>query len=180
MKYFLIVLLALSFACTEEDEITIDDQTVFFQFEYVNAAWTFQHSGFIIDSDGNIYDYDLPEDWNWPDKDEISLNDFTVNMSKTQKRTSTVSGSELSQMLNLVQQVKSGTLTEEKWVMADAGAESYSVYIASEDKTSLKHYLLQKRGDVYQKNNSSSADDITDLLISIRGEDGFSADPFNE
>ena len=177
----LLLVIAVLFAasCTKNHEdVLLQNETIYFQYEYVNYAWSYQHHGFIIDQQGNIYDYDQPENWTWTEHNQISATDFESNLSQAEVRLSQLSGSDLTRMKVMALQAKQGELTEHKTVMADAGAEIYAIYMAQEGEQTLTKYLLQQRGDLYQKNKSSASDEITEWLIGIRGEEGFSDQPF--
>ncbi|MGQ7868312.1 hypothetical protein [Sunxiuqinia sp. sy24] len=169
----------LAASCTEEEELTNPEEfTIYFQFEYVNHAWTYQHQGFIIDQHGNSYDYHQPENWIWPENNQISLEDFENNLSQTESRLDLLDGSDIKRMELLALRARQGKLTEGKSVMADAGAEIYAIYLAKKDSPSLTRYLLQQRGDWYQKNTSSASDEIVEWLIGIRGEAGYTEEHF--
>ena len=177
----LILPFLISSACiSKDDDVVLDGETIYFQFEYINYAWSFQHRGFIIDQQGNIYDYKLPEDWISAENDKISMKDFESNLSKTDIRLTTLSENDIKKIEILALNAKYGKLTEPKYVMADAGGEVYAIYMASEGEEILTKYLLQQRGDVYQKNKSSASDKITNWLIDIRGETGFGHEPFDD
>ncbi len=174
----MLILVTLFFSCHEAEEFKENEKTIYFQFEYINHAWGYVHQGFVIDQNGNIYDYDQPEGWNFADDNTISLQEFQQNLNKSEVRLSIVDGEELQRMLALAPQVTENRLTDIKGVMADAGAEFYNVYISGEGETNLTRYLLQMRGDNYHKNTSSAADEITAFLIGIRGEEPFSDEHF--
>jgi hypothetical protein len=178
MKYLMLIFLTILFSCYEAEPIEESEKVIFFQFEYINYAWGYNHTGFIIDQDGNIYDYNQPEGWNFPNDDQISLSDFQKNLDSSEVRLSSIDGEEFQRMLTLAPKVMGNNLTEMKNVMNDAGAELYNVYIANKNKTTLTRYLLQMRGDNYQKNTNPASDEITNFLIGIRDKDGFSDEHF--
>lgn len=178
MKYLLLIVVTILFACEDDVYYSEENHQVYFQFEYVNYAWTPQHEGFIVDKHGNIFEYDNPGDWNHVESNRISVDKFQDNLDKSETSLKTVDGTELNKMLRLAFTARKGKLTELKSVMNDAGAESYCIYIAKEGDEQLTRYLLQTRGDNYQKNDSSTAEEITDWLIGIRGEDGFNDEHF--
>lgn len=182
-KFKLILLFAVvlgATACIHDDGVVPPpDQTIYFQFEYRNYAWGPQHLGVIIDQQGNIYDYNKPENWIFPEDDQISRDDFKSNLEQAQIRSTKISKTELNRMLNLVKQVENGDLTEKKNVMYDAGEDTYCIYVANKQDLKLKKYLLQMRGDFYQKNTSSAADTITNWLIGFRDGSFFGTEPFD-
>ncbi len=183
MNKLKLLLLVLPFlwnsACTNTNEVTEQlGTTVYFQFEYVNHAWGYAHQGFIIDQAGNIYEYSQPENWNWPSEDKISRDLFNANLKKAEVRLAEIKLNELRQMEIKALSAKNGSLSEAKHVMADAGVESYAIYLTDEDSGELTRYLLQNRGDFYQKNTSKASDEIVSWLITIRGEEGYTDEHF--
>lgn len=186
LGFIVFIIGTLFFAsCTKEHDnlqlnLNFEKDTVYFQFEYRNYAWGYQHSGFIIDQQGNIYDYTKPDNWNFPEDNQISLDDFKDNLAKAQVRLTQIPVSELTQMVILAHAAKNGELTEVKYVMADAGEDTYSIYIVKDGEQTLTKYLLQMRGDLYQKNTSSAADTITNWLIGFREGPVFGEEPFED
>ncbi|KOH42534.1 hypothetical protein [Sunxiuqinia dokdonensis] len=169
----------LSASCTDKELETKSEQlTIYFQFEYVNHAWGYQHRGFIIDQAGKVYDYEQPENWTWPEDNKINRQNFESNLSQAEVRLSLLDESDIRTAEILALKARDGELTEQRYVMADAGAEIYAVYVAEKNSPTLTRYLLQQRGDLYQKNTSSASDQLTEWLIGIRGEEGYSGEHF--
>lgn len=178
MLFFMLPFL-LSASCVHEELETKPEQmTIYFQFEYVNHAWTYQHQGFIIDQAGKVYDYEQPENWDWPEDNQINRQNFESNLSQAEARLSLLDESDIRTAGILALQARHGELTEPNHVMADAGTEVYAVYVAEKDSPTLTRYLLQQRGDLYQKNTSSASDQLTQWLIGIRGEEGYGGEHF--
>lgn len=180
IKILFFVLPFLFAASCVEEEIgrKPNEMTIYFQFEYVNHAWGYQHRGFIIDQAGNIYDYEQPENWVWPEDEKINRQNFESNLAQAEVRLSQLDENEIGAMEILALQARQGELSERKYVMADAGAEIYAIYMAEKDSPTLTRHLLQQRGDLYQKNTSASSDQLTEKLIDIRGEEGYSGEHF--
>jgi hypothetical protein len=169
----------LAASCIDEELGSKSEQmTIYFQFEYVNHAWGYQHQGFVIDQAGNVYDYEKPENWNWPEHNQINRQNFEMNLSQAEVRLSLLDKSEIKSAEVLALQARHGELTEQNHVMADAGAEIYAIYVAEKDSPTLTRYLLQQRGNLYQKNTSPASDQLTQWLIGIRGEEGYSGEHF--
>ncbi|WP_430974370.1 hypothetical protein [Sunxiuqinia rutila] len=167
-------------SCTEEEvPDNPEDFTIYFQFDHVNHAWGYQHRGFIIDQQGTLYDYNQPENWIWPENDLIKIEDFESNLLQATARDTLLNENTLQKMEQLALKARQGRLSEGKSVMADAGAEIYAIYLAKKDSPILTRYLLQQRGDWYQKNTSPASDILTEWLIEVRGESGFPEEHFN-
>lgn len=170
----------LAASCTEEEEPdTPDEYTIYFQFDHVNHAWVYQHQGFIIDQQGTLYDYAQPENWIWPENDQIKAEDFESNLLQATARDTLLNENTIRKMEQLALRARQGRLRDGKSVMADAGAEIYAIYLAPKDSPVLTRYLLQQRGDWYQKNTSPASDILTEWLIEVRGEAGFPEEHFN-
>jgi hypothetical protein len=158
-------------SCISKDEyIDIDDGTMFFQAEYVNHAWGYQHKGIIIDQMGNIHEYEKPEKWVFAEENEISLEDFGNNLSKAETRLSLLPESDITRMKALAVQAKNGPVTGPDQQMYDAGTTSYSVYIYDKSSHKLRQYDLLWEGDLYKENTSEAAKEIVVWLKGLRDE----------
>ena len=64
------ILIALLIITGCKKNVAINEkQRILFQVDYVNYAWGYQHTGFIIDNEGNVRTYKNPQNWIFPDKD---------------------------------------------------------------------------------------------------------------
>ena len=179
MKNFrLFIFLALVYfsltGCAKEssiDKTNILSQKIFFQYEYVNYAWGFQHQGWFIDSTGNVYSYNLPENDAWKRGDEngvISASDLNENMSKANLTGYRINTGELASKVDLINKAKLGEITEPVWAAADAGAMIYSCYTYDSSTKSYKKILLKQLGDYRADNKSKSADYLYRWMESVK------------
>ena len=81
-NYSLSFLILFMTGC-KKNYVINEKQKILFQFEYVNYAWGYQHSGFIIDNEGNVLTYENPENWNFQDNNHnLSEIQVSENISK--------------------------------------------------------------------------------------------------
>jgi hypothetical protein len=76
-KTFFILIAVLLISGCKKNIVINDKQAILFQVDYINYAWGYQHTGFIIDNEGNILTYNNPQNWIFPDKD-LSLSESQV------------------------------------------------------------------------------------------------------
>jgi len=164
----LILLLLLSSCISKEEDYGIDEGDVYFQVEYLNHAWGYQHHGFIIDQQGNLFGYEKPEGWVFPEEGVISPRDFRSNLNKAEKETNTIPATEVKQMEPKALLAKNGELTEPESQMVDAGTTVFAVFIFDKKINKLKKYDLLWEGDLFRENNSQAAKDIAAWLKEIR------------
>jgi len=62
---FILGLMIFSLTNCEKDndgtDISMTNQRIYFQYDYINFAWGYQHSGWLIDSSGNVHCYNKPD-----------------------------------------------------------------------------------------------------------------------
>jgi hypothetical protein len=139
--------LLLTVGCKKNYSIS-DKQAILFQFDYLNYAWGYDHNGFIIDNQGNIYIYSNPENWNFPDTEfSLSENQVTENINKCTRTGKTLPKEELQKYTGYIKNIASSKVTALKNVAADAGSLEYICYMYSESTGMYKGYLVKMEGD---------------------------------
>ncbi len=142
-----IVLLMLTTACKKNNTIS-DKQIVLFQFEYINYAWGYQHTGFFIDKDGTVLTYTNPREWNFPDKDmTLSEKQLTENISKCSLSPEKISNEEVKKYSNYIQNISLSKVTALKNVAADAGSSEYICFQLSEKTGQYNGYVIKMEGN---------------------------------
>jgi hypothetical protein len=134
-------------ACKKNNGIN-QKQAVLFQFEYVNYAWGFQHSGFLIDNKGNVLTYTNPQNWNFPDKDLI-LNESQIrsNMSNCLNSGIKIPPQELTKYAGFIKNISQSKVTALKNVAADEGSMQYICYQYYENSGTYRGVLVKMEGD---------------------------------
>jgi hypothetical protein len=125
-----------------------DRQAILFEFEYVSYAWSYQHSGFIIDNEGNVLTFNNPESWNFPDSDlRISETQVAENIAMCSHSGIKIEKTELQKYSNHIKNIASSKVTALKNVADDAGSIEYLCYQFSESTGMYKGSLIKMEGD---------------------------------
>jgi hypothetical protein len=152
-KILLSALLILSFTGCKKNTLISEKQTIIFQYDYINYAWGYQHTGFIIDNGGNILTYNNPEDWNFMDKDMIlTEKQVAANIAKCQSSGKKISPEELQKFTSYIKNIASSEVTASKNVAEDAGTAEYLCFQYSGSTSSYKGYLIKTEGDFTREN----------------------------
>lgn len=169
-----LILVSLTIILSNCSKVKIDDpviainQLVIFQFEYMNAAWGYQHFGYMVDSSGNVYTYKLPDKWVFCDSTgTISETNMLSNLNETDSISYKIDKQELHAKLSLIGPALKGSLSAPRHEMCDAGIASYCVYTYDTARKTYKRFLLKQWGDIMIDNNSPAADSICTWMNNI-------------
>ncbi|MFA5324550.1 MAG: hypothetical protein WCR82_03440 [Bacteroidales bacterium] len=144
------------------------EQNVLFQSEYINYAWGYVNSGWIIDSTGNVHVYNLPESWNNCDSlGFISDTAINYNISVTDSICMHIDKKDLLDKVSLIKRAAKGSYSDPEQEMCDAGIVSYYGYIYNKKTKKYQRILLRQRGDIKIVNESGSAEQLYDWLKSV-------------
>lgn len=153
MKQLLLNILVISslFICTagcRKSSYSNEKNELLFQYEYINYAWGYQHSGYIIDNHGNILTYNNPESWNFSDKG-LTLTEKQVNdnISMCKQSGKIIPEAEIQKYSGYIKNIASSKVTAMKNVAADAGTAEFVCYVYSESSGTYKRYLIKMEGD---------------------------------
>ena len=143
----IICLLLVSAGCKKSYEVS-EKQEILFQFEFLNYAWNYQHTGYYIDKEGNVLVYNNPENWNYPDENLIiSSEKVAENLKQCKKSGIIISKEELKKHSDLIYNISLSKVTALRNVAADAGSYDYICYQYSEDKGEYLGHLIKRDGD---------------------------------
>ncbi len=147
------------------------NQKVLFQYERINYAWGFQHSGWFADSTGKIYTYNLPSGWNFCNANEtLTEEEMESNLSKCILPGLYFPQSTLYPAYTLFKSAGNGFITDPVHEMCDAGAWSYSCFIFDPVNKTYKKVLLKETGDWRIENSSNAAKEILKVMQQITDE----------
>lgn len=164
--YFLILTLALN-GCGKAPLIS-NDQAIFFQYDYVNYSWGYQHNGFIIDFDGNVLVYENPEKWNFPDTDFILTSEqVSENISACKISGIKIKKEDLQKFTGYINNIASSKVTALKNVAEDAGSGEYICYQYSVNHSSYKGSLIRMEGDFTCENLNFYSKKVADWMKEI-------------
>ncbi|MDF1573054.1 MAG: hypothetical protein P1P82_15705 [Bacteroidales bacterium] len=149
-------------------DATLPDQEYFFLYEYINYAWGYQHSGWLMDSSGTARYFSVPEKWMVPDTDAaIDISGIEHYLVKADSVITVVDRSILSEKVKLIEAAARGTLGEPENVMADAGTRSYYALQYDPDQAVYERILLKQEGDWEIDNFSSAAGELAEWMQSV-------------
>jgi hypothetical protein len=160
--------LTLSLSCDKCDENVDIVQPVLFQYEHVNHAWLYTHVGWMIDGNGDVKGFNLPEKWTFPDSDGfISKSDLQDNLNQTDTVFYSVSKDELLDHFDDRFDLLDARIDTSDTYMADAGMSVLSVYIWDLGKEMYKKQVLKTKGDLQLTNSHPKTKPIVDWLVKI-------------
>ena len=148
-----------------------ENQEILFECYYLNYASGYQHSGSIIDKNGNIkiYSQESPyynttEGWNFPDDNGfISEESMKENLEKTDLSDKKIDLETLQKYAAKILSVKYDDYFVEQ-TMCDFGAIVNVCYLFNDKTKMYKQILLSENGDWAKINNHSVAKEIDDWL----------------
>jgi len=144
--------------CEEDNEPTA---FVYYQYEYINYAWGYQHNGWFIDTSGYVLCYNNPDPWYFPDSSrKIPEYKLLSNMNSIDVVCSQVDKSDVAQKSLLITKASQGELSEPFMEMADAGSMIYRAYLYDETKKEFQSVLLKQLGDYRIENYSEAAEEL--------------------
>jgi hypothetical protein len=168
-------ILIVSFFCLlliscEEKALESADVNCFFQYEYVNYAWGYNHSGFTVTPSGEIYKFDKTTPWVFAEKGQIQLSDLLKNISISVKSETLISKTDMQSYLALATIAKTGTLSTPFSRGADMGAMVCKVFVPDETdpQNVFEEVILKQTGDWEKHNLKPEAAVISAWLTNLR------------
>jgi hypothetical protein len=148
-RYILLLfLLILPVNGCKKNVAVSDRQTILFEFEYVNYAWSYQHYGYIIDNEGNVLSYKNPDKWNFPDRElRIGENQVAENLSMCSPSGLKIPKSELQKYSNHIKNIAASKVSASINAADDAGSSEYICYQYSESSGMYKGTIIKMEGD---------------------------------
>jgi len=162
-----LLIILLIVGCTKQDYFyTNSNQEIYFQVERINSAWGFYHSGWMIDSAGQIRGYNQPEAWNWIDSHGyISGSKMKENIEQLDTTYTKINRDTLEKYISKIYFASKGELTDPVPQMADAGITVFSAFLYDSRSDKYKEVIIKQTGDQFIDNKSSSANQIYNWLI---------------
>lgn len=161
------------------------EQKFLFEFEYINGAWGWNHYGFYIDNEGNVYKFesplDVPVDQHWiPSSTGFYSEEDLLRKYEMQKEfIMRIEMDDLAVRRDRIGYASKGELTDREHVMCDAGVTRYRCYVYYDDITGPEKYeeiLLHEEGDTYVENLSPDAKYLYTWLKSLYDQYYFEID----
>ena len=148
--------------------LSISDQKILFQYEYINCAWGFQHNGWIIDSSGTVYTYNKPYNWIFPNSsDMISSNEVENNLILTDTISFQIDREVLISKFHLLKKAAMGQTSKPINKGNDMGAYCSFGYTYNSVDGNYKQVLLKQTGDFLIDNSAKEAKELHEWMVSI-------------
>lgn len=172
IRNFIPILLMVLISCnTETPSIS---QNILFEKHYVNYAWGYQNNGYLIDSLGNVWTFDISKEsikWKEPDKDGyISAAEMNENKARCKTVVAIVHPDTLNYYSSKIWRASYGKISEPFNQMADAGSIVYSAFIYEEKSNRYKKVMLKTWGDWMIINSAPEAESISQWMQRITTE----------
>lgn len=149
--------------------IVSEGQKILFQYDYMNYAWGFQHSGFIIDTEGNILEYNKPEKWNFPGKDNLlTQEEVEENLKSCIFTGHRIPSNELQKYAKNIDNIAASKISPRRSKGADMGSQIFYCYQYSESDARYRATVIKTEGDFESENLNFYSKRTIDWLKSIR------------
>ncbi len=147
----LVFIALLLFAGCKKGDLAVErQQMILFQYDHKSDT---QHYGFILDSEGNIFTYNNPVNWNFPDEDfKISQEQATENTGKCVFSGKKIPGDELMKYAKTIEYIALSKVTAPRAAGDDEGTTQYICYQFSENSQKYKGHIIRMEGDVTREN----------------------------
>jgi hypothetical protein len=170
LKIILGILILILTAGCKKNNLISDNQSILFQFEYINYAWGYQHTGFYIDREGNVLTYNNPREWNFTDSDYIiSDKQIAENIARCTPSLIKISKEELLKYSNYIKNICSTKVTALKNVAADAGSSDFICFQFSEKTGIYKGCLIKMEGNFTCENLNFYSKKVVSWMKGISG-----------
>jgi hypothetical protein len=161
-KVAILFLLVLFAGC---EEFPDHQPRAVFISHHINYAWGYQDSGFVIDAEGNVRSFNMPESWNYHDSQGyISVADMEQNLAQLEEPHCKVSKYDLLFYGTKLEKALKGKITEPEHQMCDAGSTTVAGYIYESATNRYRYVFLRQTGDFYRENTSREAGDIYEWM----------------
>ena len=141
-----------------------------FESSYVNFAWGYQHSGFVIESSGGVYAYRHgagDRRVEGQGEDEYSAEELTAKYSPGRTFVTRVPLDELVAMQALIEPASKGPYSTPTSGGADRGQSSQTAFLFDADTATHRAVLLASKGDWNSENLSVEARQLREWLSRV-------------
>jgi hypothetical protein len=157
-----------------DDNSLPKNQDYYFEVQYLNFAWGYNHHGLYIDKDGNCFSYKFNsnvEPWQHKSDSGFTKVELENKFSQNKEFKIKIDDKTLNDKINLISLAKAGKLTDGQHICADFGAITYIAYEFDKKDSLYKPIYLYQAGDLAFKNLSVAANTLYRWLrFEIEGE----------
>jgi hypothetical protein len=171
IKYLLFILILVALQSCQKEYITDRNQKVLFEFSYVNYAWGEVNTGFYIDTDGNILEYENPENWNFSEQDNnLTSEQVEENLSFCMPSGLKIRSEELRQYINYIDNLARSRISAPVHSGADMGSLRMFCFEYMREEGSYRPVLIKWTGDYQSENLNFYAKKVSEWLQGINNE----------
>jgi len=171
VKICILILMTTFFFISCDDKL-LEQKKVdcYFQYEYVNYAWGFSHTGFTVTPDGEVFSFDNSTPWIFGDNSQLTLEELKKNISASVKADTLISRSDIEHYVQLAFFARSGKLSDPVSRGADMGERICKIIVhdTTDPQNGYREVLLTKNGDWDQSNLSPEAAIIAEWVSKLR------------
>jgi len=166
----ILIMLPLLFVSCDEKQLNETLVGCYFQYEYVNYAWGFSHSGFTITPDGEVFSFDKSTPWAFADNNKLTLLDLRKNIAASVKVDTLITKTDIEHYTQLAFLAMSGKLSDTVSRGADMGERICKIIVpdASDLQNGYREIILTEDGDFERHNLSPDAVTIAEWLSKLR------------
>ncbi len=166
--FIVLVVSVMTMSCTEKLTDNTDGN-YYFQYEYVNNAWGYNHSGFTVTPSGEVYKFDKTTTWVFAQSNKLLLSDLLKNISLSVKADTLISKTDMQVYLALASIAKSGALSTPISRGADMGELVCKVFVpsTSDPQRVYDELILTQTGDSEMHNLKPESAVIADWLTNL-------------
>ena len=170
LSIFLILWPFLLVSCEQPLSLPIESQQLgcYFQYEYINHAWGYNHKGFTITPSGKVYAFDKATPWTFAKDNVISASALDSNIVASVKVDTLISTSDLARFQHLAFLAMYGKTSAPEQRGADMGAQICKIIVPGTGKPDYyTEIILSQTGDIEYHNLLQEASLIKDWLSGI-------------
>jgi len=166
--YLLFFISFLAGSC-HDPLIEVKSGDCYFQYEYINHAWGFNHFGFIITPAGEMYTYDKTTPWAFAENGVLPADSLRNNIKSSVRKDTLISNLDLINFQGLASSAISGKMTVIKIRGADMGANICKIIVpdSTNPVKSYREIVLTHIGDTEFHNLAPEASVIAAWLTKM-------------
>ena len=167
IKYITLIISAILLisGCKKRDFAAGSDQMIVFQYDFSSKT---QHHGYLIDSEGNLFTYSNPYDWNFPDNDlEITREQVEENIGRCIYSGIKIPDEEMVKHVKVIEFIASSKVTAPKRNADEEWTAQFICYQYSENSQKYKGHIIKSEGDISRENLNFHSKRVSSWLRDI-------------
>jgi hypothetical protein len=165
----LLVAVLLIAGCKKSDS-SINNQTILFHYDHTTGQ---DHTGYIIDNEGNVYTYNN-DVVNFPDNDlEINQDKADEYIGKCEYTGIKIETKELNKYARYIEYIASSKVTAPRDTKSDSGTIRYICYQFDESTGIYTGHLIRMEGDYTRENLNFHSRRISSWMKKLQNELSF-------